>query len=125
MPLPHRFDMLPALRAILLLACVPLAIFLLSCAGLRSFDEIRREIPADRFVRVSDQLVHVEQMGSGEPVVLLHGFGGSVYSWREVMPALARGHRVVAIDLNGFGYTQRPKSSASCTREGQAKLVLG
>jgi pimeloyl-ACP methyl ester carboxylesterase len=41
------------------------------------------------------------------------------------MPALAASHRVVAIDLNGFGYTQRPKSRASYTREAQAKLVLG
>jgi pimeloyl-ACP methyl ester carboxylesterase len=112
-------------RLALLLPLALLAVSLLGCAGLRSFAEIRREVPADRFVRVGDQLVHVEQMGSGEPVVLLHGFGGSTYSWREVMPALAENHRVVAIDLNGFGYTQRPKSAASYTREGQASLVLG
>ena len=85
----------------------------------------RRSLPADRFVRVGDQLVHVEQAGSGEPVVLIHGFGASTYSWRKVMPALAASHRVVAIDLNGFGYTQRPTSRASYTREAQAKLVLG
>jgi pimeloyl-ACP methyl ester carboxylesterase len=117
--------MLPPVRALLLLTFVPVAVSLLGCAGLRSFEEIRREVPGDRFVRVGDQLVHVEQRGSGEPVVLLHGFGASTYSWREVMPALARDHRVVAIDLNGFGYTQRPKPAASYTREGQAKLVLG
>jgi pimeloyl-ACP methyl ester carboxylesterase len=111
-------------RAFLLLTFVPLAISLLGCASLRPFDEIRRELPADRFVRLGEQLVHVERMGAGEPVVLLHGFGASTYSWREVMPALARDHRVVAIDLNGFGYTQRPKDAASYTREGQAKMVL-
>lgn len=116
--------MLPPVRALLFLTLVPVAVSLLGCAGLRSFDEIRREVPADRFVRVGDQLVHVEQTGAGEPVVLLHGFGASTYSWREVTPALARDHRVVAIDLNGFGYTQRPRSAAAYTREGQAKLVL-
>jgi pimeloyl-ACP methyl ester carboxylesterase len=117
--------MLPAVRALLFLTLLPFAITLLGCAGLRAFEEIRREVPADQFVRVGDQLVHIEQMGAGEPVVLLHGFGASTYSWRLVMPALARGHRVVAIDLNGFGYTQRPKSAASYTRESQGKLVLG
>jgi pimeloyl-ACP methyl ester carboxylesterase len=102
-----------------------LAIALPGCVSLRSFDEIRRSLPADRFVRVGEQLVHVEQAGAGEPVVLIHGFGASTYSWRKVMPALAASHRVVAIDLNGFGYTQRPKTRASYTREAQAKLVLG
>jgi pimeloyl-ACP methyl ester carboxylesterase len=101
-----------------------LAFLLPGCVPLRSFDEIRREAPAGQFVRVGGQLVHVEQAGAGEPVVLLHGFGASVYSWRKVMPVLAEGHRVVAIDLNGFGYTQRPRSRESYTREGQAKLVL-
>ena len=95
------------------------------CASFRSFDQVRREVPRSQFVRVGDQLVHVEQAGSGEPLVLLHGFGGSTYSWRKVMPALAQAHRVVAIDLNGFGYTQRPRSAAAYTREGQVDLVLG
>jgi pimeloyl-ACP methyl ester carboxylesterase len=108
-----------------LLAIVLLAIVLPGCVSLRSFEEVRRSLPADRFVRVGDQLVHVEQAGSGEPVVLIHGFGASTYSWRKVMPALAASHRVVAVDLNGFGYTQRPTSRASYTREAQAKLVLG
>lgn len=113
------------MRLALLLALLPLAVWLPGCVSLRSFSEIRREIPADRFVRVGEQLVHTEQMGTGEPVVLLHGFGGSTYSWREVMPELARSYRVVAIDLNGFGYTERPKSRESYTREAQGKLVLG
>jgi pimeloyl-ACP methyl ester carboxylesterase len=95
------------------------------CASFRSFDQVRREVPRSQFVRVGDQLVHVEQAGSGEPVVLLHGFGGSTYSWRKVMPALAQAHRVVAIDLNGFGYTQRPRAAAAYIREGQVDLVLG
>jgi pimeloyl-ACP methyl ester carboxylesterase len=97
---------------------------LAGCVSLRSFDAVRRELPADQLVKVGDQLVHVEQAGTGEAVVLLHGFGASAYSWRRVMPGLAAAHRVVAIDLNGFGYTERPKARARYTREAQAKLVL-
>jgi pimeloyl-ACP methyl ester carboxylesterase len=114
-----RLALLPMLAIFLRAVALP------GCVSLRSFEEVRRSLPADRFVRVGDQLVHVEQAGSGEPVVLIHGFGASTYSWRKVMPALAASHRVVAIDLNGFGYTQRPTSRASYTREAQAKLVLG
>ncbi|HWM89204.1 MAG TPA: alpha/beta fold hydrolase [Thermoanaerobaculia bacterium] len=97
---------------------------LLGCASVRPFDEIRSTVPEDRFVRIGDQLVHIEQAGQGEAVVLLHGFGASTYAWRKVMPALAASFRVIAIDLNGFGYTQRPQAFESYTREGQADLVL-
>ena len=97
---------------------------LLGCASVRPFSEVRSTVPEDRFLRLGDQLVHIEQAGRGEPVILLHGFGASTYSWRHVMPALATAFRVVAIDLNGFGYTERPRSFESYTREGQAALVL-
>lgn len=109
------------MRALLLLA---LLLPVLGCASVRPFSEIRRLVPEDRFLRLGDQLVHIEQAGAGEPVVLLHGFGGSTYAWRKVMPGLAASFRVIAIDLNGFGYTQRPKGLESYTREGQADLVL-
>jgi pimeloyl-ACP methyl ester carboxylesterase len=39
---------------------------------------------------------------------LIHGFAGSSYSWRELAPRLAqRGHAVLAVDLPGFGYSDR------------------
>lgn len=115
------------MRLVLLAALTPIALtFLLSgCASYRSFADVRREIPPSQFVRVGSQLVHVEQAGSGEPVLLLHGFGASTYSWRKVIPALSASHRVIAMDLNGFGYTERPRDLASYTREGQATLILG
>ncbi len=92
---------------------------------MRPYSEIRRTVPENQFLRLGDQLVHVEQRGQGDPLILLHGFGGSTYAWRKVIPALAESYRVIAIDLNGFGYTQRPSSFESYTREGQESLVLG
>lgn len=41
--------------------------------------------------------------GAGEPVVLVHGFPASGHLWRDVVPALPAGHRVVVLDLLGFG----------------------
>jgi len=50
-----------------------------------------------------DRLAYVE-LGEGEaPVLLLHGLGGNWTAWLETMPALARDHRVIAVDLPGFG----------------------
>jgi pimeloyl-ACP methyl ester carboxylesterase len=44
---------------------------------------------------------------SGSPIVLVHGFAESTWAWHEVAPLLARDHRVFALDLTGFGYTER------------------
>jgi len=91
-------------------------------------------MPEDRFVRVpamgrtGGHWVYVERAGprdAGPPVVLLHGFGASSYAWRAVMPPLAEHRRVLAPDLYGFGYTERPQDLASYTRTGQVGLVLG
>lgn len=112
------------MRRPLLLPLFPFLLACLGCASLRPFDEIRRAEPEDRFLRIGDQLVHVEMAGTGPPLVLVHGFGGSTYSWRLVMPRLAESFRVVAVDLNGFGYTQRPQDRARYTREAQGELVL-
>jgi pimeloyl-ACP methyl ester carboxylesterase len=102
-----------------------LMVMLAGCVSLRPFAEVRREQPAERFVEVDGRQVYVEQQGAGQVVVLLHGFGESSYTWRRVMPELARSFRVVAPDLNGFGWTERPRDPQSYTREGQERLVLG
>jgi pimeloyl-ACP methyl ester carboxylesterase len=51
------------------------------------------------------------EAGKGDPVVLIHGSGPGVTSyanWRLVMPALAENFRVLAPDMVGFGFTERP-----------------
>lgn len=69
----------------------------------------------------------VEETGpvAGPAVVLVHGFGGSTWSWRATAPALAAaGFRVVMLDLVGFGLTPRAWR-LSTTHEAQAERVLG
>ncbi|QLJ17302.1 alpha/beta fold hydrolase (plasmid) [Pseudomonas putida] len=51
------------------------------------------------------------EQGSGFPLLLLHGSGPGVTAWanwRLVMPQLAQNHRVLAPDMLGFGYSERP-----------------
>lgn len=55
-------------------------------------------------------------------VVLVHGFASAIEAWATVSPALAATHRVIALDLKGFGWTDRPEGDYS--PEAQAKLLL-
>ncbi|PZO17103.1 MAG: alpha/beta hydrolase [Leptolyngbya foveolarum] len=60
--------------------------------------------------------------GEGPPIVLLHGFGASIGHWRKNIPAIAAaGHRVYAIDLLGFGDSDKP--DISYTLEFWVKLI--
>jgi pimeloyl-ACP methyl ester carboxylesterase len=52
-----------------------------------------------------------EEEGHGSPVLLIHGFGASTYTWRHIAPELARDHRVIAVDLKGFGQSDKPFDS--------------
>ncbi|HET9926281.1 MAG TPA: alpha/beta fold hydrolase [Methylomirabilota bacterium] len=47
-------------------------------------------------------------LGDGPPVLLLHGWPTSSFLWREVMRPIARANRVVALDLPGFGASDKP-----------------
>ena len=117
----HRLSV-PLVSSLLLAVLVVPA---LGCVSIRPFAQIRREVPPENFVEVAGQLVHVEQTGTGDPVVLLHGFAESTYTWRKIVPGLAKSFHVIAIDFSGFGYTERPKAPAAYTRAGQEALVLG
>lgn len=53
---------------------------------------------------------HYAEAGAGEDVVLcLHGWPQHWYEWRHLLPALADHHRVIAMDLRGFGWSDAPR----------------
>jgi pimeloyl-ACP methyl ester carboxylesterase len=60
-----------------------------------------------RIIRVDGYGVHCVLQGEGPAVVLVHGFGGNIFSYRNVIPLLARNRRVIAVDLKGCGYSER------------------
>ncbi|MBZ0236876.1 MAG: alpha/beta fold hydrolase, partial [Deltaproteobacteria bacterium] len=73
------------------------------------------------FVEVDGVHVHYRDVGQGPAVVLIHGYSASIELWRPVQDALAERHRVIAIDLKGFGWTSRPAGDYS--PRAQAALV--
>ena len=63
---------------------------------------------ASDFTTAAGLRLHYRSAGSGEPVLLVHGWPASSHLWRDVIPPIARTHRVVAIDLPGFGRSDKP-----------------
>lgn len=46
--------------------------------------------------------------GSGEPLLLIHGFGASTFTWRHVVPLLTDEYRIITVDMKGFGDSDKP-----------------
>ena len=63
---------------------------------------------ASRFVRAAGLVWHVQTMGSGPVLLLIHGTGAATHSWRDLAPILAQHFTVVAPDLPGHGFTEAP-----------------
>ena len=66
-----------------------------------------------RWVTVGDRRVDVVELGSGPPVVFIHGLAGSWQNWLEQLPVFARDHRVITFDLPGFGSSEMPAEQIS------------
>jgi pimeloyl-ACP methyl ester carboxylesterase len=80
--------------------------------------------PDATYTQIDDTRVrYVDTGGDGAPVVLIHGFAASLGTWSGVIPHLEPNHRVIALDLKGFGWTDRPEGDYD--PDTQAQLVFG
>jgi pimeloyl-ACP methyl ester carboxylesterase len=95
-----------------------------SYAAVRSPRYPARVYTEHLMIPVGPGRLHVERLGRGGPaVVLLHDFGASTFQWRAIAPALAnRGLTVVAVDLLGYGESDRPAGVVT-TPGAQAELL--
>jgi pimeloyl-ACP methyl ester carboxylesterase len=75
-----------------------------------------------RWVQVKGSAVNVLDIGEGPVVVFLHGLSGCWQNWLESIPPLAADHRVVALDLPGFGESPMPADPISVS--GYARIVV-
>lgn len=67
--------------------------------------------------------LYAEEFGKGRPLLLLHGLGASMFTWRHLIPELSRHYRVVALDMKGFGKSDKPFTQAY-TPYDHANVVL-
>jgi haloalkane dehalogenase len=78
-------------------------------AGRSPDDAISARFPfKSRYVEVLGSKMHYVEEGSGDPILLVHGNPTSSYIWRNIIPHLAILGRVIAVDLIGFGRSDKP-----------------
>ena len=105
------------------------ALALAALAGLGCMSHHTGPLPGEPagedFAELEQARVHYVDSKRGQaPVVLLHGFASSLNNWDAVRPALERDHRVIALDLKGFGWTGRPRGDYSPKAQGEMVWAL-
>jgi pimeloyl-ACP methyl ester carboxylesterase len=113
------------LLALIVLAAIAFTIFWFARSADVSFEQHRASFPNSNYSRFADVdgvRVHYQEKGSGTPLVLIHGFTSSNYSWKDVFEPLSRTFKVIALDLKGFGFSGKPEGDYS--RRAQAILVM-
>jgi len=64
-----------------------------------------------QFVSTSNLRWHVQILGAGPPMLLLHGLGSSTHTWRGMAPVLSQHYRLIAVDTPGHAFSSMPKPS--------------
>lgn len=116
--------LLKLLLALVAIVAIAFSVFWFVRPADISFDEVRATVPNSEyshFAEIDGVRVHYQEKGTGMPLVLLHGFTSSTYSWKDVFDPLSKNFRVIAVDLKGFGFSGKP--DGDYTRLAQASLV--
>ena len=75
-----------------------------------------------QLIDIDGYMVHYVERGAGPAtMVLVHGFGGHTYSFRKLMPLLSS-WRVIAVDLKGYGYSERDANTGLAAADQVAML---
>lgn len=78
---------------------------------------------ASRFVAAGGLTWHVQDIGSGPVLLLVHGTGASTHSWRKLVPLLQSRFRIVMPDLPGHGFSKVPPQPTGYTLPGMARSL--
>jgi pimeloyl-ACP methyl ester carboxylesterase len=77
-----------------------------------------------RYLRTDNFDIHYSKEGNGDPVILIHGGGMWLYSYRDTIPELSRAFTVYALDMPGYGYTVPRASSPRYGLQVMADILL-
>lgn len=89
-----------------------------------TYEEAAQKFAKGKFVTVDGKKIHYVEAGNGPPVILIHGFLYHTVMWKQNIAALAEKFKVYAIDLWGFGYSERLKEN-EYSFERYGKQIVG
>jgi pimeloyl-ACP methyl ester carboxylesterase len=115
------------LRIVLMLVCTFIAVlYCVFSIPTVSLVELRAQSTSGTLLRLPAGQVHIIDEGNanGSPILLVHGFASSTYSWRKVRDVLRQSHRVISVDLWGFGETDRPEDLSLYSLDAQSLLLV-
>jgi pimeloyl-ACP methyl ester carboxylesterase len=69
------------------------------------------QAPQSRFAEVNGVKLHYLVAGSGDPIILVHGYAETSHMWLPLIKELQKDHLVIAPDLRGFGDSSMPESN--------------
>jgi magnesium chelatase accessory protein len=78
---------------------------------------------ASQFVVAGGIKWHVQIIGQGPVLLLVHGTGAATHSWAKLIPLLSAHYTIVAPDLPGHGFTQTPSSGSGLSLSGMSSLL--
>ncbi len=99
-------------RLSILVVLIILSVTFLGCSSpppLPPWVELVQRVPFQT-IQVNNHRVAYLDVGEGNPIILIHGFGGSMWHWEYQYPLLAKSHRVIIPDLIGSGLSDKPES---------------
>lgn len=73
--------------------------------------------PESKYFDSAGVRIRYIELGSGEPVIVLHGLGGNSDTWLKAVSSLAASHRLILFDLRGHGLSDKPHTTAEYGRE--------
>lgn len=109
-------------------AAAAVVVKMLTRAPTVRWDDVAELVPhseRSRFVSVDGIRIHYQEFGepTAPPIVLIHGYTASLFVWKTTAPLLAdAGFRVIALDLVGFGYSEKPRAF-EYSIQSQARMV--
>lgn len=87
-------------------------------------DGLQRWQETGRWFRYGEHAIFSQLGGRGEPLLLIHGFPTASWDWHRLWPALSEHYRVMAPDMLGFGFSDKPQDHSYSIIE-QADLIQG
>lgn len=105
------------LYVVLLLLLLAAGIFLYISFGRnnltvsKEYAKEKYSLPNSKFINWNGAEVHYTESGSGMPVLMIHGFGGSNYDFKTLDSLINNQYKVIRVDLPGFGLSDFPKTT--------------